>query len=245
MKRSKALLMGLGALMTLAGCAHAPADDPRDPLEPVNRVIWGFNYNADKYVLRPVAKGYKAVTPQPVRTGITNFFSNLAEPKTIVNDALQCKFSDSASDFGRLLLNTTAGLGGFLDVATDVGLPHHQEDFGLTLGHWGVGEGWYLMLPFLGPSTNRDLVGYVAGIPLQPSFYLDGDHDWLTYGSGALNIIDDRANLLSADKVLDQQLDKYLFVRTAYLQNRAGKLNGGAPSADAYKIDDDEPAEKK
>jgi phospholipid-binding lipoprotein MlaA len=225
------------AVVTAAGCAHVPAEEPRDPLEPVNRAVYKFNDKADHYVLRPVAKEYVAVVPQPVRTGVNNFLNNLGYPKTIVNDLFQAKFKQSASDLGRLLLNTTAGVGGIVDVATDTGLPRHDEDFGQTLGYWGVGEGWFLMLPLFGPSTIRDAAGLIADRPMNPTWWLDGDHDWLAWSITGVSAINLRANLLDADKILDQQLDRYIFIRTAYLQQRQSLVYDGNPPPEDYNYD--------
>lgn len=230
---------GLMAGVFLAGCAAAPPDDPRDPLEPVNRAIFAFNDTADHYVLRPVAKGYVAVTPAIIRTGIANFFDNLGYPTTIVNDLLQLKLKQTASDTGRLVVNSVAGVGGFVDVGSHIGLSRHDEDFGQTLGYWGVGEGWYLMLPLLGPSDNRDLIGLIGDMPTKPSFWLDGDHDWLKYATQGVQAVSDRAALLDVDAVLAQQLDKYLFIRGAYLQRRQSLVYDGHPPAPRYDVDDD------
>jgi phospholipid-binding lipoprotein MlaA len=226
------------AALTLAGCAHHPADNPADPLEPVNRKVWAFNSTADKYVLKPVAKGYVDVTPDWMREGVTNFFDNLGYPKTIINDALQAKFKDSLSDTGRFLLNSVYGIGGFIDVASRVGLDKHDEDFGQTLGRWGVGEGWFLMLPLLGPSTNRDLVGYAVGIPMNPTHYLPSDYDWLDLTLTAANIVNIRANALPADALLEQQFDTYLFIRTAYLQHRQAMVYDGNPPPEDLGLSD-------
>jgi phospholipid-binding lipoprotein MlaA len=225
------------AVTVLAGCAHSPAEEPQDPLEPVNRAVYKFNDTADHYVLRPVAKEYAAVTPQPVRRGVDNFLSNLGYPKTIVNDFLQAKFTRGFSDLGRLLLNTTAGIGGVLDVATETGLPRHDEDFGQTLGYWGVGEGWFLMLPLLGPSTTRDALGVAADMPIAPPYWLDGDHDWLRFGLQGVSVINMRANLLDTDRILAQQLDRYIFIRTAYLQQRRSLVYDGNPPPETYDYD--------
>jgi len=192
------------------------------------------------------------VVPQPVRNSVNNFVTNLRSPETIVNDLLQAKFRQSASDTGRMLLNTTAGIGGLFDVATRTGMVYHDEDFGQTLGRWGVGEGWFLMLPLLGPSDNRDLVGRVADMPLDGTFWLDGDHDWLKFSVEGITVLNLRANLLDADKLMDQQLDKYLFLRTAYLQQRQSAVYDGHPPQEDYDIYDapdtgdstDKPAKK-
>ena len=230
--------MIFGALL-LASCAHRPVDDPADPLEPVNRAVFSFNTKADHYVLRPAAKGYVAVTPDWTRKGVSNFFDNLFYPKTIVNDLLQAKFTTGLSDTGRFLTNTIFGIGGVMDVGTRWGLPKHDEDFGQTLGYWGVGEGWFLMLPLLGPSDNRDLVGYAAGIPLNPVNYLPSDYDWLKLSLSAGNLVNQRANLLPTDSLVESQLDPYLAVRTAYLQRRQALVYDGNPPMENLQLGDD------
>jgi len=224
------------ATALLTACAHAPPGEPHDPLEPVNRVVFGFNLVADKYVLRPIAKGYDAVAPNPVRKGVTNFFHNLQEPRTVVNGLLQGKFRQAASDTGRFLLNSTAGFAGLMDVATDAGMPRHDEDFGQTIGYYGVGEGWYLMLPFLGPSSNRDLIGRGGDYFTGYSYYVEDDA--AGYSLLAADIIDTRARLLPADYLLEEALDKYVLVRTAYLQQRLNKVYDGAPPAKLLYGDD-------
>jgi phospholipid-binding lipoprotein MlaA len=229
----------LAPLLALAACAHSPADDPRDPLEPVNRAVYAFNDKADTYVLRPVAKGYVYITPDIFRRGVSNFFDNLFYPKTIINDLLQAKFLQSASDTGRLLLNTTAGLGGILDVASEVGLTKHNEDFGQTLGYWGVGEGWFLMLPFLGPSDNRDLIGTGVDQFANISYYLPGRYDVYKFSANGLNLINERAEFLSSDAIIKQQFDPYIFIRTAYLQRRQSLVYDGNPPPDPMPTFDD------
>jgi len=229
------------ATLAVAGCAHRPADDPADPLEPVNRAVFKFNETADKYALRPVAKVYADITPAPARQGITNFFDNLQEPRNIVNAILQAKFVQAGKNLGRLLLNSTAGLAGFVDVATEVGLEKHEEGLGQTLGYWGVGEGWYLMLPLLGPSTNRDLVGFAGDSFVNPSFYLPGRYDVYSISANAVNLVNTRANFLAADGILQQQFDRYLFVRTAYLQQRWNLIHDGNPPLEGFELPPDEP----
>jgi len=226
----------LAAAVLLSGCAHRPADDPSDPLEPVNRAVFAFNEEADQYVLRPVAQGYQKVVPSFARTGIRNFLDNLFYPTVIINDLLQLKGQHLAQDFCRLVLNTTFGLGGFLDVATPGGLTRNDEDFGQTLGHWGVGEGWYLMLPLFGPSNNRDFIGQLGDSVTSPLFYLEPDE--LGYALGALDKLDERANLLRADRFLEQQLDRYVFVRTIYLQTRQNKVYDGNPPKEDLGFDE-------
>lgn len=216
-------------VLLLAACAHSPADEPRDPLEKVNRGVYAFNDTADRYVLKPVAQGYDYVTPKFVRRGVGNFFDNLFYPKTIVNDFLQAKFGQGAADTGRLLINTTAGIGGLIDVASEVGLEKHNEDFGQTLGTYGVGEGWFLMLPLLGPSDNRDLIGTGVDQFADPTWYLPGRYDVYKYSGRGLYYINLRADLLPADALLKQQFDPYLFIRSAYLQRRQSLIYDGDP----------------
>ena len=226
------------AALALGGCAHTPPDDPSDPLEPVNRAVFSFNMTADKYVLRPVAKGYDWVMPGFARAGVGNFFSNLFYPTVIVNDLLQLKFGQFCSDTGRLVVNTLIGWGGLWDVATRAGLEAHDEDFGQTLGYWGVGPGWYLMLPLLGPTDNRDLVGKIGDVGTDPLYYYDNKK--ASWGLTALNAVDQRADLLPADRVLEQQLDRYVFVRSIYLQNRENKVYDGNPPKEEFDFGEDE-----
>lgn len=230
------------AALALAGCAHTPPDDPSDPLEGWNRGVYTFNKVADKYVLRPVAKGYDTVAPAPVKTGVGNFFSNLFYPTVIVNDLLQLKFRQFGSDTLRFVFNTLVGLGGLVDVSTRAGLVAHDEDFGQTLGYWGVGPGWYLMLPFLGPSDNRDLVGKAGDWYTSPLTYtdeLDVNEEW-AWGAGVLQAVHERSNLLGADAMLEQQLDEYAFVRSLYLQARLNKVYDGNPPKEDFDFDEEE-----
>lgn len=223
------------------GCAHNLAYEPSDPLEPVNRQVYRFNITADKYLLRPVAVGYTKVVPSPLRRGVDNFFDNLYYPRVIVNDLLQGKLVQSGRDTGRLLLNTTVGLAGLVDVATPLGLTENDEDFGQTLGKWGVGEGWYLMIPLLGPSTNRDLVGTIADNWTDPLQYVDsvGAEDRIALN--AAQIIDARSRYLDLDAILEEQIDPYVFVRTTYLQRRKGLVLDGDPPEEELDFGDDVP----
>ncbi|MFT4047554.1 MAG: VacJ family lipoprotein [Solimonas sp.] len=214
----------------LSGCAHNSPYEPADPLEKINRPIYAFNMTADKYVLRPVAVGYVSYVPSPLRTGVSNFFDNLFYPTVIVNDALQAKFRQSGLDLTRFLMNTTFGLAGLLDPATMVGLTRHDEDFGQTLGSWDVGEGWYIMIPFFGPSTNRDVVGRVGNYFMSPSNYVDYTWPERIAINGAL-AVDNRSQLLGVDSILSQQIDPYVFMRTAYLQRRLNEVYDGNPPA--------------
>ncbi len=229
----------IAVAVLLASCAHHPADDPADPLEPVNRAMWTFNSKADQYVLKPAAKSYVAVTPGWAREGITNFFSNLVYPTTIVNDFFQAKFSQGASDTGRFVVNSLWGIGGLIDVGNRVGLPKHDEDFGQTLGYWGVGEGWYLMVPFIGPSDNRDIVGKGVDIFTAPAHYIPGRYDLPHYlVDYVLNSVNIRANALPSDSLLESQFDTYLFIRTAYLQHRQALVYDGNPPPEDLGLSD-------
>lgn len=237
----KLFLRGFAVLGSLAlgACAHSTAYEPLDPLEPVNRPIYKFNRTADRYVLRPVAKGYATVVPWPVRTGVRNFFDNLFYPTTIVSDLLQGKFTQGGKDLGRFALNSTVGLAGLVDVATPNGLPQNDEDLGQTFGKWGVGQGWYLMLPLLGPSTNRDLVGRIGDNWTEPLQYIDDVDFWDRVILTGVNVTDKRSRLLDDDKILDQQLDEYVFVRDAYLQHREALVYDGNPPAPEFDIPED------
>ncbi|QHS10528.1 VacJ family lipoprotein [Sinimarinibacterium sp. NLF-5-8] len=224
-----ARLAALLALPLLSACAHNSVYEPQDPLEKINRPIFKFNMTADRYILRPVAKGYAAVVPSPARTGIDNFFNNLFYPRVIIHDLLQGKFAQAGRDTVRLVVNTTFGIGGLFDPATYGGLEHHDEDLGQTLGYWGVGDGWYLMLPFFGPSTNRDLIGSIGDNWTDVMQYID-DITWAErIGIKALQVVDERSRLLDLDSIIDQQFDPYIFIRTAYLQNRLNKVYDGNP----------------
>lgn len=226
----------LGIVFALTGCATN--GDPRDPLEPLNRGIYKFNDTIDEAVMKPVAKGYKAVLPNPVRTGVGNFFSNIDDALIAVNNLLQFKFSQAASDVARMIANTTFGIGGLFDVATSFGLEKHNEDFGQTLGYWGIGDGPFLMLPLLGPSNLRDAVGLAAYYQLDPVWNLS--HVPTRNTLGTLRVLDRRARLLDAEKVLDEAaLDPYTFLRDAYIQQRRSLIYDGNPPREKL---EDEPA---
>jgi len=220
-----------GALAVLAlfvaGCATTGARDPADPLQPLNRGVYRFNDSLDRAALKPVALAYHDHTPSWLQTGVGNFFANLAYPGTALNDLLQGKFAAAGQDTLRFVINTTLGWGGVLDVASGAGLPHHDEDFGQTLGKWGVPAGPYLMVPLLGPSTLRDLPSRVADTLLEPLYWFDpGNARWVSLG---LSIVDTRARLLPLDETLAGVYDKYGFVRNAYLQRRQFLVYDGNP----------------
>lgn len=222
---------------TLAGCATSGGNSA-DPLEPLNRVVFSFNDAADRAVIKPVARAYRAVLPGFVRIGVSNFFSNLEDVWISVNDVLQGKFQEGIDDFGRVLLNSTFGIAGIFDFASDIGLQKHNEDFGQTLGTWGVGSGAYLVLPILGPSTIRDGFGLLLDTQADLVFYIDGVpvHNSL-YGTRAIG---NRANLLDASSVIDQAaLDKYSFVRDAWMQRRRNLVHDGNPPREREEADDE------
>lgn len=224
------------ALM-LAGCAgtgvRENADTVRDeetwdPFEGFNRAMFTFNEKFDAWLLKPVAKGYDWLLPGPVKTGVGNFFSNLFQPAVAVNDLLQGKPADSGRDTGRFLLNSTVGLLGFIDVAKSVGLEPREEDWGQTFAVWGVGEGPYFVWPIIGPRYLRDTVGWGFDWVSHPVTYLDPVPSW---SARSLDIVDTRARLLPAEKVLDQAAgdDKYIFIREAYRQRRQSLIYDGNP----------------
>ena len=230
------------AVMTLLGCAAAPAQkDPRDPWERMNRTTYKFNDKVDRAILRPVAHGYQKVTPSFVRTGVSNFLDNLNYPIVIVNDLLQAKFLTAGRDTGRLLMNTTLGIGGLLDPASSAGLTKYDNDFGLTLARWGAGKGPYFVLPFLGPSDVRDGAGRIPDSFASPRTYI-GDST-VRYSLWAVSLLDVRYRLLSTDPLVDAAYDPYLFVKNAYLQRRDFLENRGVANpkneSDADKLLDE------
>jgi len=218
------LALGLG----LGGCAAAPGDQ-NDPFEGTNRDIFAFNQALDKNVARPVAEGYVEVVPDPVRTGIHNVLQNLQKPVVLGNDLLQGEMSRAGETFARLVTNSTLGLGGMIDVATISGVPDHSEDFGQTLAVWGFGEGPYLMLPFLGPSNPRDLVGKGADYFMDPLTYAHYNFENLANDSRiGFGILDLRAGTLEeTDQIERTSLDFYATMRSLYRQYRKSEINNG------------------
>jgi len=221
------LLVSVSILMTLLG-GCATTGNPRDPLEPMNRAIYSFNDSVDQAILKPVAEAYQAVLPSFVRTGVSNFFSNISDVVIALNNLLQGKPVNAASDVGRIAVNTTVGILGVFDVATELGMEKHNEDFGQTLGYWGMSDGPFLMLPLLGPSNLRDTAGLVADFKIDPVTYVDPSSDRnMLWGSRALS---QRADLLGASKILETAaLDPYAFLRDAYYQRRRNLVHDGSP----------------
>lgn len=222
----------LAVCFLLSGCATPSKQaDPRDPFESFNRGVYEFNEQLDRFVLKPVAEGYRWVLPQFVRQSVGNFFSNLNDVRVVVNNTLQGKFTTAYSDLGRVFINSTLGLLGFFDIASEAGIEKHNEDFGQTLGWWGIADGPYIVLPLFGPSTARDTVGLAGDWFSDPVTYVDPTRskNQLT----GTRIVNRRAELLEAKKVLDAAaLDEYQFVRDAYLQRRRNLIYDGKPPVD-------------
>lgn len=225
-------LTPLLACVVLCGCAttNGPSDE-RDPLERYNRTVYRFNDALDRAILKPVAQGYRRYTPPEFNVAISNFFANLGDVGVALNNLLQLKVVDAASDVGRLAVNSTLGIGGLFDVGSRLGLRKHEEDFGQTLGYWGVPSGPYLVLPLFGPSTIRDTPGRVVDGYFDPVVYLNGDVERI--GLIGLRLLDYRADLLSAEETLDEiALDRYIAIRNAFLDRREFLVYDGNPPAD-------------
>ncbi len=234
-KRLSAALLLAGSL---AGCASS-GGNPADPLEKVNRAVFAFNDGADKVVFTPVARGYRAVLPGFFRTGVSNFFSNLEDVWVSVNDLLQGKFQQGLEDFTRVIFNSTFGIAGLFDFASGAGLPKHTEDFGQTLGSWGVESGPYVVIPFIGPSTVRDGFGLLFDYKADLVYWAT-DSVAVRNSLYATRAISNRANLLDASSLLEQAaLDRYSFVRDAWLQRRRNLVYDGNPPRERDESDDE------
>ena len=232
------LLIATLVFSSLISSSVAKASDD-DPLEPMNRAIFGFNEVVDDAILEPVAEGYRYITPDPIEDSISNFFNNLGEINTIVNSALQLKLDKTISSSSRFVINSTVGVLGLFDVATTLGIDRHREDFGQTLGHYGISPGPYLVLPFFGPSSLRDAPGFYIDVLIEKD--ISPIHTELHHEERqiiqATNVIDTRANLLKATKILDTAAkDKYIFLRESYLQRRAKLVTDGKDVQD-FEID--------
>jgi phospholipid-binding lipoprotein MlaA len=219
----------LSLVMLLAsGCATPGEGDPRDPLEPLNRKVYRFNEVVDEAVAKPLATAYRDLVHEEIRNRVRNFFSNIGDLWIGVNDVLQGKFYDGLEDLARFAFNSTLGLFGLHDVASEMGIEKRNEDLGQTLGRWGMGEGAYLILPILGSSTVRDGVGTAVDIYVDP--VADFRPIRLRNSAIALRLINTRADLLEASRILEQAaLDKYVFQRDAYLQRRRSLVYDGRP----------------
>lgn len=223
------------SLLMLTGCSSGPQNapqvvdvDPRDPFQNTNRKIHAFNDVLDKAILVPVVNVYEDVTPDPIEKGVSNFFSNLSDVTNFLNHGLQLKPKKAFDDLSRLAINTTLGLGGVIDVASDLGIYQEPEDFGQTLGYWGMSPGPYIVLPFLGPSTLRDTGATLIDTSSNPINQYDPvAHKFVIY---ALQLVDHRRQLGDLESLISG--DPYVFMREAYLQRRVHLINDGAPSDD-------------
>ena len=227
-KHLRSAALALGVTVLLAGCA---GPNPRDPYEGFNRAMFSFNDTVDTYALKPVATAYKNVLPSFVQTGVNNFFGNLSDAWSAVNNLLQGKGEAGMSDVTRFALNSTLGIVGLFDIASEAGLQKHKEDFGQTLGTWGVPSGPYLMLPLLGPSTVRDTVA--LPVDIKGDIWAYKEPVYIRNSGTVLRVVDQRANLLDASSLLeDAALDRYEFIRDGYLQRRESQIHpdGDGPS---------------
>ncbi len=233
--RRAVFLPAIIGFFLISGCASGPTANPTDPLEPFNRSMYSFNEGVDKAVLKPVAQGYRAVVPQPVRAGVHNFFNNLQDLWSSINGVLQLRPVVATDNFMRFSVNTLFGLGGVLDVAEELGIQRHPEDFGKTLGRWGVPSGAYLVFPLFGPTTLRDS----ATIVLENKYDAISSIDRARIRNAAtvVRVIDTRTNLLRLTDLLDEAaLDKYSFTRDAFLQRRRAEIyRPGAEKEDDYR----------
>ena len=219
-------LMAAVAVIGLSGCATT-ANNPQDPYEGFNRAMFKVNEGID-VVLKPVAEGYDAAAPLPIKTGVGNFFGNLADLWISFNGFLQGKGGQGASDFGRVLVNSTLGIAGLFDVASEMGMEKHAADFGQTLGKWGVDEGPFFYWPIIGPRTTRDTFGWAVDTYADPVPHLNDVA--LRNSLTGVRLVDHRASLLPTDKVVEEAaLDKYAYVRDAYLQRRRNQIYDGRP----------------
>jgi len=227
-RQQRFLFLALAFAGILTGCATTNGgNENNDPAEPGNRVVYDINENLDKYFIKPVAEKYVEYTPKFMRTGITNFYDNLTYPNVILNDFLQGKVKQGFSDLGRLTINTVCGVGGFFDLATKWGVPRHYEDFGQTLGVWGMGEVAYLVLPLKGPNSVRDAPDLATSTLINPLFYIVSP---VTIPVGILGALNERAKHLETTRLRDEAaLDPYTFTREAYRQKRINDIYDGNP----------------
>jgi phospholipid-binding lipoprotein MlaA len=230
-------LLCCSTVLLLAGCATTgsnPATSEIDPYEDFNRSVFSFNKLIDEYIAEPVVQVYTLVTPRFVQTGIGNFFSNLKDINVVLNDLMQAKFLQSGEDTGRFLLNTTIGLGGLFDIASEIGLPKHDEDFDQTFAVWGIPQGPYLVLPFFGPTTGRGISGGILDAAANPTTYVGAPIQ-------LLNMLNARANADGSLKLIDEAaLDPYVFTRESYLQFRKNLITDGQSELtdDVLNLDD-------
>ncbi|MFY7982614.1 MAG: VacJ family lipoprotein [Limnohabitans sp.] len=226
--RRLCLLLGLGTLLLLQACATVKSVDARDPWEPMNRSVYQFNDAVDTIAIKPAAQLYVKVLPSMVRTGVSNFLGNLGDVWSMANSAMQLKGQATVETFMRININTFIGLAGFLDVASEMGIEKRREDFGQTLGHWGVASGPYLVLPLFGPSTLRDAVAFP--VDMQGNVTQRLNDEATRYSLLAVRLVDTRSGLLkTVDVIKAASLDPYSFVRDAYLQKRQNDIYDGNP----------------
>jgi phospholipid-binding lipoprotein MlaA len=220
------IAMALSIAAMLAGCAAAPSRD--DPFEPMNRASYAVHEVVDGYVVKPIAQAYVDYTPKLVQTGVRNFFGNIDDFFSFINDMLQNKPEKAGNDLGRVIANTGFGLLGLIDIASDAGIPKGNEDFGQTFGYWGIPQGPYLFIPVFGPTTVRDGSGWIIRAYTTPVGYIpDVSARNILWGIG---FIDLRASALQAESLVDQaSLDRYTFIRRSYLQRRQYLVYDGAP----------------
>ncbi len=242
------LLTGVIAVLALTACATTPQREAEknDPWQGWNKGAQSFNDSFDKYLLKPVAKGYLDVTNTAIDDGVTHFFSNINDIGVTLNDLLQFKLLQSGMDFSRFMINTTAGVGGVFDWASKLDLPKHDEDFGQTLGYWGVPSGPYLVLPLFGPSSPRDTVGLIGDAFMDPLTYVSIFGGFVgtaaSAGTSALDVTDTRAGVMTTEKVLDEATgaDRYDFIRNSYQQHREYLIYDGNPPNEKDPLDSDE-----
>ncbi|MCX4193673.1 VacJ family lipoprotein [Methylophaga sp. OBS1] len=228
-------------VLFMTGCATTnQSASAGDPLEGYNRAMYKFNDAVDTAVLKPVARGYDAVVPDPISQGVSNFFSNLNDITVIINDLFQGKFYQAYRDTHRFVLNTTVGVAGIFDVASLSGFTKNNEDFGQTLGVWGAEPGAYVVLPFFGPRNVRDTFGLIGDMFTDPVMYVEGDDARIALVG--TRVVDTRANLLKAEKVLDQAAtDEYSYVRDAYMSRRQYLVfDGNPPMNDEFDVFEDD-----
>lgn len=242
------LIIRILAVLALTGCATTAIEEAEqdDPWQGWNKGTQSFNDGFDKHILKPVAKGYLDVTNKPVDDGVTNFFSNINDIGVTINDILQFKLLQGGMDISRFLINSTAGVAGVFDWASKIDLPKHNEDFGQTLGFWGIPSGPYLVLPFFGPSTPRDTVGLIGDALMDPITYVSIFGGFAgtaaSAGTSALDVTDYRAGLMTSEKVVNEATngDRYQFLKSSYLQHREYLIYDGNPPDQGDPLDSDE-----
>lgn len=239
--RLNAVYTGMITTLLISGCA-SKASNPDDPFEHFNRKVYAFNNVVDKVALKPAAKIYKTIVPGPVRKSVNNFYTNVDMIPTVGNDLLQAEIKWAAKDTWRFAINSTIGIGGLFDVAAKFGLPPHANDLGLTLAKWGDKKSPYLVIPLLGPSTLRDGAGWLFQFAIySPYVYIDNDA--IIYGLLGLRYVDLRSQMLDADRLMEQALDKYAFMRDAYIQHRNYLITGEQQDNGSLFVDDEKAEE--